>query len=165
MSMVSIAIIVGVLAVLICIGGLVYVVKLRWTKNQQHNHHLHHGLNHHHSLQKGKLVAMQTSTSGGGVGGGGMTNSSSNNPHSNNLLRRKNNGSLTRPGNLPIKDKILLPGGINNSCGSLGVGNHNSMHHNHHQQHSMAEEQQLYDEKNPDVVPYNKGKLRYFFTS
>lgn len=39
----------------------------------------------------------------------------------------------TRPGNLPIKDKISLP---------LGVG----------------ELDEMYDDKNPDVVPYNEGK-------
>lgn len=39
----------------------------------------------------------------------------------------------TRPGNLPIKDKISLP---------LGVGDMDEM----------------YDDKNPDVVPYNEGK-------
>lgn len=39
----------------------------------------------------------------------------------------------TRPGNLPIKDKISLP---------LGVGDLDD----------------IYDDKNPDVVPYNEGK-------
>lgn len=38
----------------------------------------------------------------------------------------------TRPGNLPIKDKISLP---------LGV----------------ADLDEIYDDKNPDVVPYNEG--------
>lgn len=153
MSMLSIAIIVGVLAVLICIGGLVYVVKLRWVKGQQHNHHLHHGLNHHHMQQKGKLAAMQNS------GSVGLTNSSSNTPNSNSILRRMNNTSLIRPGNLPIKDKILLPGSNSSGMG-LGSGNgHNSLHHNHHQIGVGDEEPQLYDEKNPDVVPYNKGNL------
>lgn len=40
----------------------------------------------------------------------------------------------TRPGNLPIKDKISLP---------LGVGDMDD----------------IYDDKNPDVVPYNEGKF------
>lgn len=40
----------------------------------------------------------------------------------------------TRPGNLPIKDKISLP--------PLGVGDLDD----------------IYDDKNPDVVPYNEGK-------
>lgn len=39
----------------------------------------------------------------------------------------------TRPGNLAIKDKISLP---------LGVGDLDD----------------IYDDKNPDVVPYNEGK-------
>lgn len=159
MSMVSIAIIVGVLAVLICIGGLVYVVKLRWTKEQQHNHHMHH--NHHLQLQqKGKLT-----TSGVGGVGGVLTNSSSMTPNTNSLLRRMNNTALIRPGNLPIKDKILLPGG----GGGLGTEGSNGHHHHLHQyqqQHPHHQlqpggdgEQPLYDEKNPDVVPYNKGNL------
>lgn len=42
----------------------------------------------------------------------------------------------TRPGNLPIKDKISLP---------LGVGDLDD----------------IYDDKNPDVVPYNEGKLSF----
>lgn len=42
----------------------------------------------------------------------------------------------TRPGNLPIKDKISLP---------LGVGDLDD----------------IYDDKNPDVVPYNEGKATY----
>lgn len=170
MSMLSIAIIVGVLAVLICIGGLVYVVKLRWTKGQQqHNHHLHHGLNHHNHMQqqKGKL-AIQTSNSGL------LTNSSSNTPNTNSILRRMNNSSLIRPGNLPIKEKILLPAN-NNTIGSnnnsiIGGGNSNSYSnhnlHNHHHIHHPGGGggggvggEELYDEKNPDVVPYNKGNL------
>lgn len=40
---------------------------------------------------------------------------------------------FSRPGNLPIKDKISLP---------LGVGDLDD----------------IYDDKNPDVVPYNEGK-------
>lgn len=145
--MLSIAIIVGVLAVLICIGGLVYIVRLRWSKDQQqqHNHHLHHGLNHHNHMQqqKGKL-AMQTS------------NSSSNTNHSNSILRRMNNSSLIRPGNLPIKEKILLP--ANNNCSNIERSSSNQNHHHlHHTPGGGGEE--LYDEKNPDVVPYNKGNL------
>lgn len=50
----------------------------------------------------------------------------------------------TRPGNLPIKDKISLP---------LGVG----------------ELDDMYDDKNPDVVPYNEGNNKkhnnYIFNS
>lgn len=42
----------------------------------------------------------------------------------------------TRPGNLPIKDKISLP---------LGVGDLDD----------------IYDDKNPDVVPYNEGKVLF----
>lgn len=43
----------------------------------------------------------------------------------------------TRPANLPIKDKISLP---------LGVGDLDD----------------IYDDKNPDVVPYNEGKDIFF---
>lgn len=42
-------------------------------------------------------------------------------------------GKSTRPGNLPIKEKISLP---------LGAG----------------EMDEMYDDKNPDVVPYNEGE-------
>lgn len=38
---------------------------------------------------------------------------------------------LTRPGNLPIKEKISVP---------------------------LSQTDDMYDEKNPDVVPYNEGK-------
>lgn len=46
----------------------------------------------------------------------------------------------TRPGNLPIKDKITLP---------LGVGDLDEM----------------YDDKNPDVVPYNEGMNEYLMVN
>lgn len=40
---------------------------------------------------------------------------------------------LARPGNLPIKEKISVP---------------------------LSQTDDMYDEKNPDVVPYNEGKWR-----
>lgn len=40
-----------------------------------------------------------------------------------------------RPGNLPIKEKISLP---------------------------LSQSEDMYDEKNPDVVPTNEGELRFF---
>lgn len=42
------------------------------------------------------------------------------------------NAKFSRPGNLQIKDKISLP---------------------------LSHSEEMYDEKNPDVVPYNEGKL------
>lgn len=41
------------------------------------------------------------------------------------------NAKFSRPGNLQIKDKISLP---------------------------LSHSEEMYDEKNPDVVPYNEGK-------
>lgn len=42
------------------------------------------------------------------------------------------NAKFSRPGNLQIKDKISLP---------------------------LSHSEEMYDEKNPDVVPYNEGEL------
>jgi len=42
------------------------------------------------------------------------------------------NAKFSRPGNLQIKDKISLP---------------------------LSHSEEMYDEKNPDVVPYNEGKF------
>lgn len=48
----------------------------------------------------------------------------------------KNNNLLKRPGNLPIKEKISLP---------------------------LSQSEDMYDEKNPDVVPSNEGNFLLFF--
>lgn len=40
--------------------------------------------------------------------------------------------NISRPGNLPIKEKISLP---------------------------LSQSEEMYDEKNPDVVPYNEGNF------
>lgn len=52
-----------------------------------------------------------------------------------NQQKGKNN-HISRPGNLPIKEKISLP---------------------------LSQSEELYDEKNPDVVPYNEGKFQFYF--
>lgn len=44
--------------------------------------------------------------------------------------------NISRPGNLPIKEKISLP---------------------------LSQSEEMYDEKNPDVVPYNEGNLSNLF--
>ncbi|GAB0088671.1 Immunoglobulin-like domain [Sergentomyia squamirostris] len=82
-SILSVAIFIGVLTVLICIGVVMYILRLRTGATHNHHHHQH----------KGK------------------------------------NNNMTRPGNLPIKEKISLP---------------------------LSQSEDLYDEKNPDVVPYNE---------
>lgn len=48
-----------------------------------------------------------------------------------NQQQNKNHNNIQRPGNLPIKEKISLP---------------------------LSQSEEMYDEKNPDVVPYNEGK-------
>ena len=43
--------------------------------------------------------------------------------------------NISRPGNLPIKEKISLP---------------------------LSQSEELYDEKNPDVVPSNEGNINFY---
>lgn len=66
-----------------------------------------------------------------------------------------NNSNLIRPGNLPIKEKILLP--VNNQNNS--PNNHMLNQQLHNPVVGDLGHDKLYDEKNPDVVPYNKGEL------
>lgn len=49
--------------------------------------------------------------------------------HNNHQQKEKQN-HIQRPGNLAIKEKISLP---------------------------LSQSEEMYDEKNPDVVPYNEG--------
>lgn len=48
---------------------------------------------------------------------------------------KPNSNNISRPGNLPIKEKISLP---------------------------LSQSEDMYDEKNPDVVPYNEGNFINF---
>lgn len=48
---------------------------------------------------------------------------------------KPNSNNISRPGNLPIKEKISLP---------------------------LSQSEEMYDEKNPDVVPYNEGNFINF---
>lgn len=49
--------------------------------------------------------------------------------------QQHSNQKYSRPGNLQIKDKISLP---------------------------ISHSEEMYDEKNPDVVPYNEGKCELY---
>lgn len=51
---------------------------------------------------------------------------------------KPNSNNISRPGNLPIKEKISLP---------------------------LSQSEEMYDEKNPDVVPYNEGNFINFIRS
>lgn len=56
---------------------------------------------------------------------------SNQNHQHHNSKGKSNSNNISRPGNLPIKEKISLP---------------------------LSQSEEMYDEKNPDVVPYNEGK-------
>lgn len=56
--------------------------------------------------------------------------------HQQNAKGKPNSNNISRPGNLPIKEKISLP---------------------------LSQSEEMYDEKNPDVVPYNEGNFINFF--
>lgn len=55
--------------------------------------------------------------------------------HGNHGKGKPNTNNISRPGNLPIKEKISLP---------------------------LSQSEEMYDEKNPDVVPYNEGNFINF---
>lgn len=54
--------------------------------------------------------------------------------HRRNHQQKGKQNHIQRPGNLPIKEKISLP---------------------------LSQSEEMYDEKNPDVVPYNEGMYLY----
>lgn len=55
---------------------------------------------------------------------------------SSHQQNRNSKNTKSRPGNLPIKEKISVP---------------------------LSQSEELYDEKNPDVIPSNEGKIRLNF--